>query len=70
MDITERKQAEELFELATEASPSGTLLVDHQGRIVLVNAHIEELFGYTRDELIGKAVELLRAGAIRSVACG
>jgi len=59
MDITERKQAEELFELATEASPSGTILVDHQGRIVLVNAHIEELFGYTRDELIGKPVELL-----------
>ena len=55
MDITERKQAEELFKLATEASPSGTVLVDHQGRIVLVNAHIEELFGYTRDELFGKA---------------
>ena len=59
MDITERKQAEELFQLATEASPSGTVLVDHEGRIVLVNAHVEELFGYTRDELIGKSVELL-----------
>ena len=59
MDITERKQAEELFQLATEASPSGTVLVDHQGRIVLVNAHIEELFGYPRDELIGKRVEIL-----------
>jgi two-component system, LuxR family, sensor kinase FixL len=45
MDITERKQAEELFHLATEASPSGTVLVNHQGRIVLVNAHAEELFG-------------------------
>jgi PAS domain S-box-containing protein len=59
MDVTERKQAEELFQLATEASPSGTVLVDHQGRIVLVNAHIEELFGYPRDELIGKGVEIL-----------
>ena len=59
MDITERKQAEELFQLATEASPSGTLLVDHQSRILLVNAHIEELFGYARDELIGKAVDIL-----------
>ena len=46
MDITERKQAEELFHLATEASPSGTVLVDHEGKIVLVNAHIEELFGF------------------------
>ena len=59
MDITERKEAQELFKLATEASPSGTLLVNDQGRIVLVNAHIEELFGYEREELIGKPVEVL-----------
>ena len=59
IDVTKRKEAEELFRLATEASPSGTLLVDAQGRIVLVNAHIEELFGYGRDELIGQKVELL-----------
>ena len=59
MDITERKQAEELFHLATEASPSGTVLINHEGRIVLVNAHAEKLFGYARDELIGKNVEIL-----------
>ena len=59
MDITERKQAQELFQLATESSPSGTLLVDHQGRILLVNAHVENLFGYRRDELVGKMVDIL-----------
>jgi PAS domain S-box-containing protein len=59
IDATKRKEAEELFRLATEASPSGTLLVDAQGRIVLVNAHMEELFGYARDELVGQKVELL-----------
>ena len=59
MDITERKQAEELFHLATEASPSGTVLIDHEGRIVLVNTHAEKLFGYARDELVGKNVEIL-----------
>ena len=59
MDITERKQAEELFHLATEASPSGTVLINHEGRIVLVNAHAEELFGYARDELIGEGIEVL-----------
>ena len=59
MDITERKQAEELFHLATEASPSGTVLIDDKGHIVLVNAHAENLFGHTRDELIGKSVEIL-----------
>lgn len=59
MDVTERKQAQELFQVAAEASPSGTLLVDAQGRIVLVNAQAEKLFNYWRDELIGKPVEVL-----------
>jgi len=59
MDVTERKQAQELFQLANEASSSGTLLVDGQGHIVLVNARTEKLFNYWRDELIGKPIEIL-----------
>jgi PAS domain S-box-containing protein len=58
-DITKRKQAEEKFRLAVEASPSGILLVDQTGQIVLVNSQIEELFGYGREELIGQSVEIL-----------
>jgi PAS domain S-box-containing protein len=58
-DITDRKQAQELFRIATEASPNGILLVNGNGDIVLVNAHVEELFGYHRDELVGKPVETL-----------
>jgi len=53
MDITERKQAEEKFRLATEASPSGIILVNDRGHIVLVNSQIEKLFGYQREELVG-----------------
>jgi len=59
VDITERKHAQELFRIATEASPNGILLVNGDGDIVLVNAHVEELFGYHRDELVGKPVETL-----------
>jgi PAS domain S-box-containing protein len=59
MDVTERKQAQQLFELAAEASPSGIVLVDADGQIVLTNAHVEELFGYRRDELVGKPLETL-----------
>lgn len=53
------KAATELFRLAVEACPSGMVMIDHGGRIVMVNAEIERLFGYERVELIGQAVEIL-----------
>jgi PAS domain S-box-containing protein len=59
IDVTEQKRAEEKFRLAVEASPSGILLVNQTGQIVLVNSHIEELFGYGREELLGHSVEIL-----------
>jgi PAS domain S-box-containing protein len=59
IDITERKQAQERFRLVVEASPNGIVLVNAQGRIVLVNACAEKVFGYGREELIGQDVELL-----------
>jgi len=59
MDITERKQAEEKFRLVVEASPNGIVLVDKEGRIVLVNSQAEKLFGYRREEMIGHSVEVL-----------
>jgi PAS domain S-box-containing protein len=42
-----------------EAAPDAILGVDADGRIVLVNAQAERLFGYSRDELIGEPVEIL-----------
>jgi len=59
MDVTERKQAQELFQLATEASSSGILLLNGDGEIVLANAQAEKLFNCWREELIGKAVDTL-----------
>src|SRR6266446_1897342 len=59
MDITERKQAEEKFRLVVEASPNGIILVDKEGRIVLVNSQTEKLFGYSLSELIGHPIETL-----------
>jgi len=50
---------ESRFRLAIEASPTGILMVDQDGRIVLVNAQIEKVFGYDRSELIGQPVEQL-----------
>ena len=62
MDVTEQKRAEQKFRLAVEASPSGIILVNQAGEIILANAHIEELFGYQREELNGQRVEMLVPG--------
>jgi two-component system, LuxR family, sensor kinase FixL len=59
IDITERKEAQERFRLVVEASPNGIVLVNAQGLIVLVNAWVEKLFGYGREELVGQSIELL-----------
>jgi two-component system sensor histidine kinase/response regulator len=47
------------FRLMVEAAPSGMIMVNREGVILVVNAHIEKLFGYPREELIGKKVETL-----------
>ncbi|HXE81561.1 MAG TPA: PAS domain S-box protein [Vicinamibacterales bacterium] len=57
----------DLFRLAVERSPSGMLVTDAQGRIVLVNSEVERLFGYSRDELLGQPVELLVPARLRDV---
>jgi two-component system sensor kinase FixL len=66
MDLTERKQAEEEFRLTVEASPNGILLVNSEGRMVLVNTETERLFGWAREELIGRRVEMLAPERFRS----
>jgi two-component system, LuxR family, sensor kinase FixL len=56
LDITSRKQDEERFQRAVEASPNGILLVDAAGRIIHVNTQVERLLGFSRHELIGNAI--------------
>ncbi len=59
MDVTERKQAEQKFRGLLESAPDAMIVMNRQGRIVLVNALVEKIFGYQRDDLLGKEVEIL-----------
>ncbi|WP_371658432.1 PAS domain S-box protein [Streptomyces sp. NBC_00280] len=58
-DVSERKAAEERFRALLEAAPDAMVIVDDTGIIRLVNAQTEALFGYRRDELLGRPVDLL-----------
>jgi len=58
-DITERERATEQFRVALEAAPTGMLMTNAAGIIVLANAQIEALFGYPREELLGQRLEML-----------
>jgi PAS domain S-box-containing protein len=58
-DVTERQRSEAKYRGLLEVAPDAILGVDIAGRIIVVNARAEELFGYDRDDLYGQFVDLL-----------
>lgn len=58
-DVTPRKQLEAKFRGLLESAPDGIVVIDTNGKIVIVNGQTERLFGYAKDELIGQTIEIL-----------
>jgi PAS domain S-box-containing protein len=52
-------RGEDLLRLVVEATPNAMIVFAHDGRIRLINAQVERLFGFSRDEILGQTVETL-----------
>ena len=61
--LLEGKSLEWLLESATDAM----IIIDTEGRIVVANPTIEQLFGYPRQELIGESMEILLPERVRKM---
>jgi len=58
-NITKRKTSEAYFQQVVHVAPIGIILLDTQGRIMLVNPQAESIFGYSSAELADQPIELL-----------
>lgn len=66
-DITERKNATDKFIAILDSAPDAIVIVGSEGYIELVNNQTERIFGYRRDEIIGRKVETLVPDALKKV---
>ncbi|MBI2386947.1 MAG: PAS domain S-box protein [Elusimicrobia bacterium] len=58
-ELERLKRAEARFRMAVEAAPNAMIMVDRAGKIVLVNSQVERMFGYAREELLDRKIDML-----------
>jgi PAS domain S-box-containing protein len=74
-EVIERKNAQESlqeselkFRSVVETAQDGIITVDERGRVVAINRSAEQMFGYTRQELLGKSITRLIPKPLRAAA--
>ena len=72
-DISELKRTEEalgksegMLQGLFDFAPDTVVVVDHDGQIIRVNAQVEKMFGYRREELVGQPIEVLIPDRLRA----
>jgi protein-histidine pros-kinase len=64
-EVNAGDESEAYFRTMLETAPDAMIIVDERGRIAIVNRQAEDMFGYTRAELLGHAIEMLLPERVR-----
>lgn len=64
-DILERVESNSFFRNLLESAPDAMIVVDDSGKMIIVNNQAETMFAYTREEMIGRPIEILLPRRLR-----
>lgn len=68
--VAERRRAAGALLALLESAAEGIIIIDASGRMTMVNAAAERMFGYVRDELLGQPLEILLPERVRATHVG
>ncbi|MDJ0909873.1 MAG: PAS domain S-box protein [Woeseiaceae bacterium] len=66
-EIDVDNQSEAYFRTLLEAAPDAMIIVDQKGKMTVVNGQAETMFGYDRDQMLGRSIEMLLPDRLRSL---
>jgi protein-histidine pros-kinase len=69
-EIARTDDSEAYFKHLLELAPDAMIIIDERGKIAIVNRQAEEMFGYSRREMLGQSVEMLLPDRLRRVHVG
>jgi PAS domain S-box-containing protein len=64
-DKLQVEESEAYFRVLIESAPDAMIIVDDNGEIAIVNGQAERMFGYDREEMLGKPIEMLLPDRVR-----
>ena len=64
-DISADDTSEAYFKNILESAPDAMVIIDHHGKITVVNGQAERMFGYARQDMLGNEIEMLLPESLR-----